>query len=784
VSKHAGGDPAANLRRRIEQAQAEHRWKDAIDLARQLVKVAATEEHHILLRYVALGFARSLAEKGRTRDLTAELPRLAGLFPGNTAWVSAIAEVAVQAGLIAEGLRLLPAGVEVEQAAKMRALAADSSIRLEAVGRKSLPADLQADHDRILQAFTLVEQGKDEEARTVLQGVGLRSPFAEWRLFLRGLQAYYGNDDARAIESWARLAADRMPFRLAAPYRARIDPTFRDAQPPQTQHALHHQFESLSEKDSLTSALKALFQGIAQQRSLAQEFAALHQRQAELKALPPEVFDRLARSIYWALLPAPDEEHLRFKRIFLVPREDPKFLRLRALCEEREGAVYDAIATWQRYEQEIASDASLWGEDSARVRALLWVHMGRLASIPTEDLVTEEDFDFGGPFGRPRRRESAPPPQPPVDFAACYEKARELAPDLVDAYIQPAEDLRAREEYAKARPLAMDLRQRFPDSVDAQMTAAMIFSDLDEIPEALACTEQAARINPLDQRIQAIRRGYLMALVTYHLRAGRFPQAREAVAAARILCVAPAEQDLLSIQEATIAWKEGDAEAVPKLRAELSTRLNPAHLLFALVVQANAARIDRKSKAPLDKEFNDLLAGEMPLDEAMTLGRLILAQDQLGSAPYHGYKSHRTKIVKQLAGFATRKGLTVRQYLDLALLTRDLGMKGPFRKLAAYDRKGVPKAVMLFLQALKWIDQGRLPLFGGPPWELFQAEQNLKYIRDENDRAYLRDLIERTKQEHDFGEFRDPFEFLDLGDPFGDPFGGPDEDDLDDEDFP
>src|SRR5437764_448663 len=93
-----------------------------------------------------------------------------------------------------------------------------------AAGRALLPPALHADFDRVLQAFAQVEAGHDDAARETLQGLGLRSPFAEWKLLLRGLQAYHAGDDARAANNWERLDPARLPARLAAPLRARTDP--------------------------------------------------------------------------------------------------------------------------------------------------------------------------------------------------------------------------------------------------------------------------------------------------------------------------------------------------------------------------------------------------------------------------------------------------------------------------------------------------------------------------------------------------------------------------------
>src|SRR5205823_12829676 len=90
----------------------------------------------------------------------------------------------------------------------------------------------------IVKAFAALHAGRDEEARGLLQPIGLTSPFLDWKLFLRGLLAYYAGEDVRAVENWQRLQPERLPARLAAPFRQAIDPAYRRTQPPETQTRL------------------------------------------------------------------------------------------------------------------------------------------------------------------------------------------------------------------------------------------------------------------------------------------------------------------------------------------------------------------------------------------------------------------------------------------------------------------------------------------------------------------------------------------------------------------
>ena len=70
------------------------------------------------------------------------------------------------------------------------------------------------------------EAGRDDPAREALSGIGLSSPFLEWKLLLRGLIAWSANDTPRALENWSRLSPDRLPARLAAPFRLTADKSY------------------------------------------------------------------------------------------------------------------------------------------------------------------------------------------------------------------------------------------------------------------------------------------------------------------------------------------------------------------------------------------------------------------------------------------------------------------------------------------------------------------------------------------------------------------------------
>ncbi len=72
--------------------------------------------------------------------------------------------------------------------------------------------------------WTHCSAGDENAALAALGDVPRNSPFAEWKLFVRGLAAYYRHEDEAMRANWDRLAADRFAARLAAPLRRLADP--------------------------------------------------------------------------------------------------------------------------------------------------------------------------------------------------------------------------------------------------------------------------------------------------------------------------------------------------------------------------------------------------------------------------------------------------------------------------------------------------------------------------------------------------------------------------------
>ncbi len=87
---------------------------------------------------------------------------------------------------------------------------------LDAQVLEQLPEPLRSQANRVLRALEMVQAGEMEMAQELLREIPRSSPYADWRLLVRGLVAWYGSDHREALQSWSRLDQGRRPARIAA----------------------------------------------------------------------------------------------------------------------------------------------------------------------------------------------------------------------------------------------------------------------------------------------------------------------------------------------------------------------------------------------------------------------------------------------------------------------------------------------------------------------------------------------------------------------------------------
>jgi tetratricopeptide (TPR) repeat protein len=628
--------PAGDLPSRVRRALDERRSQRALELAKTLFRQEPTPAHRELLRQAYLARGKELRERGYHRDSLIVLRAAAESKGDDPPWLAKLAEEYALSGGIAESFALLPRLNDPAVQERVLAHTVDAAVEQGSAGQAKLPEAYQADYERIHQAFRLSESGQHEAAREALAGVGLRSPFLDWKLLIRGLTAYYAGDDARARENWQRLNPERIPARLAAPMRQAIDSDYRDSQPAATQTALQQDFDRLH-GSPLPAQLRKLRTLLADQGSLNAAFRQAEVLLPELGRIAPELVERLARVFYWTLLETGPDDIPRFQRIFAPPPLDPQFNRLQALAYEHHGLLAEAHKHWQNYEQEIAGDPVHWPEEqAARARALIWLEMGRNAA---------KDLGRGQGTRLPRRLRDSLGEQGALRPSAeqCFRRAVELAPDLLEAHTALFECYQRAKQVPKAKAAAQQLLKRFPDHVPTLRALGQLLAQDDEYAEALALYQRALGVSPLDPALRMRVVSSHLACARLHAVAKHFDLARKEIEAAARL-EGETFPVVLLVRSAAVELKAGAEERAEEILAQALQKADSEVLVaFLMLVDATRLKLPKNAKARFDEWLAAGLRHAVPGATAAEVARTAVSLAR--AASYVGQKTHEKKAL-------------------------------------------------------------------------------------------------------------------------------------------
>jgi tetratricopeptide (TPR) repeat protein len=632
--------PERPLSDRIDKARREGRTQQALELTRALCKYEPTDAHRELLREVTLERGQQLQANGMLRD--------AAIVFGNLLTMGGSAEfLAVVAQRLAACGAVAPALAAMEQvpdpAVRQRVLqnAVDAAVALGPAGKNSLPAPLHTPFDLILQAFTHYEAGRDEQARDTLQGVGLQSPFIEWKVFLRGLLAYVAKDDARALENWQRLDQTRLPCRLCAAMRSVIDPAYLQSQPAPVQQALR---AKMMQQQGLTIApvLRDLPE-LLHSDNLAPAFRKAEQVVAVLRRDHPDFLPRFAQCFYWTVVDHGEPDDLtRYLRIFGAPAEDPHAYRLEALALEARGLWPEAHKVWQNFIGEVEKNSAAWpGQSAKRVQALIWTRMAENAGLKRTRRSRSGNplFDLFAAHTAPLKPSAE----------QCYENAIKLAPDRLESYRALFELYRADNKIAKAKKLGQELLNRFPDHAETMEALGELCMDSKDYRKAQEYFEKAIQANPLDR---SLRKDLARAKQNYGLSltlAGKHDKAHEQYEQA--LQLWDGSKTSLLCQWAVAELKANNPDRAQELIAQ--AQAEPDHRLacrYALVGESVRAKLPAKEKKQIAQDLKTALAQAPTPAEILVLLEGAAHQRDTHVEAFHGQKTQEKTILKFLDG--------------------------------------------------------------------------------------------------------------------------------------
>jgi hypothetical protein len=597
--------------------------------------------------------------------------------------------------------------------ARVLARAADAALEVGPPARERLPDDLRPGFDLILRAFALNAEGKEEEARETLQGIGLQSPFLEWKLLLRGLMAFQARDDVRACENWQRLNPDRLPFRLAAPLRVGIDAAFAAVQAPATQHALRKASDGLLGSADLIPSLRVLQTLVAQSDRLTIAFRVVKDILPILRQRRPDLLPRLQTCLFWAVVQSRDEENLkRFVRTFAIPSFDPDADRLAALFWDEQGDEELAYEHWHAFEQAAARQPERWSAGQGnRMRAIVLEHMAELAS-----------------FRAPEKSRALPDAaKMTLDSEACLKQSIELAPDRRAPYLALLNHYESEGKAGanKADKLAQSIVERFPDEGSVWESLGDRASVRGALEKTVEYYGQALKYAPLSAHIRQKTAGAHLLLARKRARSTRVEAGRTSFGEAFALALPESRGRILALwATAEAGWTEfgRSEELLAQGDADAATRL-PAR--YTWLVDAIRRKRGKVIKGEADKRFQAALAEGVP--PIAVVGALHSLAVERADGKYVGQGVHEKKIFA-LLNLHEVGSFTENQLEQICEVLKDLAAYSPLRQWAQTGQQRFPQNPFLALaEAWSYLAaKGR----NHQPWAALEPLQRARALAD------------------------------------------------------
>ncbi|MBX9678058.1 MAG: hypothetical protein K2X38_04780 [Gemmataceae bacterium] len=476
----------AKLKAKYKEAAESGRSQSALRLARDIAHAEPHIDHRELLRE-AIRLRAEHLQRDNQRSEAAVLWRnllALGEAPGIR---ELVAENLARCGFAAEATGLL-AQLPADSPARVRALAslADGAIEKGPEGKTQLPTEHHAGFDAVLNAISLAHAGRDDEARSAIQSIGLQSPFLEWKVFLRGLLAWYASDDARALEAWMRLQPNRLPWRLAAPLRFGIDAEFRQTQSQAAQAALQKAADRAT--GSRDVELVRILQTSLQRDKKLNDVLRVAEPIISQWQTRPELAEPLRRTLAGVILQRGMPNDLqRLAHRFGLDMVEPEYARLLAVGFERRGQPLGAILGWISYLQSGSCEKS-FGTRHALAKAMVWEHVGTLIlDLDPLDVDEDDEDDF----------DKLP------SFEDCFARSIELAPHRRRPYLLRFEALAAEPAWRKEAIAAGEaLIEQFPDDPKTLEKLGRFYRSSNAPSKAFTAFERALALDPLNRKLR------------------------------------------------------------------------------------------------------------------------------------------------------------------------------------------------------------------------------------------------------------------------------------------
>lgn len=641
--KHGGVKQGYDPFQRAQRELAKGNIKDALKEAKVCYREVPSPERRLLLEQALCARAGQLQKAGlqdQAKDVYSELTRLGVTAPDVRAQLP---RLQVLLGLA----ETAPAGDVAD------VLEANSELLIELADQavsypQRIPdnyVEMRQDCQRVRAALEAVERGDDAAAAEKLNDLARRSPFADWKLFVRGLSAFYAGDMERAQANWDRLEPKRPAYRIAQTLLVHAGRLTAEQAALDVANGLRR-LEYAVQNDPLCEQLQLMGEHFQANHwsGVFHVFRAFRQRFAHSHG---PLIERITDLLWKRLVRDGWEQGLdRLRQFAPAPRLDPRWNRARALLaeESRDGGLETAERYWKAYGQELLS-GDLLREDEQRIAAgLVYQRLGRQAVVQAHHQEASQPFPFPSFY----EEDDLFAEELRASAVAYYQQSLRFAPQLLTAHKELASLHLEMDEDAKAVKVYQGLLKQFPDDYETHRWLADYYLEDDKPDKAERHANEVLRLKPRDPATASLVWNQRVAMVRLCAKKRKFALARQELDSLAQQLPANTESYWLRLLRAAVEYKANNLEEAQRCVAAAEAMLaDPTPVWMIMHMHAARFGLKREVKNQFGDRFKAAVAGPCSSHTAGQLARILLpfVSKQM---KYTGLATHRRLVMDYL----------------------------------------------------------------------------------------------------------------------------------------